>query len=243
MTHLKTWIAVGALLAAAAGFASLGRWQLERAEVNRAVEAGYADAAHEPVLERPVSGDTVEAARYRRIRLHGSYLTMRQILLDNMISHGRPGYEVLTPFEPAAGEALVLVNRGWVAASPDRRILPDVALAEADTTVSGRVDHLPRAALALGGAPPRAAQGPLVVLSFPSAAEVEAALGRQVYPFQVLLDPEAADGFERDWGPPENRATRNIAYAAQWFGLCALAAVIAAGIAIRCYGPGRGEQP
>jgi surfeit locus 1 family protein len=177
-----------------------------------------------------------ERFRYRPMRLRGHYVPESQVLLDNMTSHGVAGYQVLTPFRVAGdgradGDALVLVNRGWVPASPDRSELPDVALAaEGEVFVSGRIDRLPRAALELD-APATAARGPLVVLSYPDFAAIEAALGTPVRRFQLLLDPAAPAGFVREWAPPADRANRNIAYAVQWFGLALLALVIAIGIA------------
>lgn len=229
MIHFKHWIGPAALLLAAAGFAALGRWQLDRAAENRALEDRFAEAAAEPVLERPAAAEA-EAARYRRIRLTGEYEPGRQILLDNMTRRGQAGYEVLTPFD-AGGDRLVLVNRGWLPAAPDRR-LPDVSLPAAAAAVTGRIDRLPRAALTLDAAPP-ADDTVLVVLSYPDFEAVEAALGRPVYRFQLLLEPDARFGYRRDWGPPTDRDERNIAYAVQWFGLAALAAVIAIGMAVR----------
>ena len=230
------WAAVGVLLLAAVGFAALGRWQLERAEVNRATAALFDSATTLAPLEQPVA--EAEPFRYRTIRLRGHYVPESQVLLDNMTSHGVAGYQVLTPFRVdgttlAAGEGLVLVNRGWLPAPPDRSQLPDVALAVAgDVVVSGRVDRLPRAALELE-APARARSGPVTVLSFPDFAAIEAAIGAKVRHFQLLLDAESPEGFVRDWAPPADRADRNIAYAVQWFGLALLALVLTIGVAIK----------
>jgi surfeit locus 1 family protein len=236
------WVAVGALALAGAGFVTLGLWQLERAEVNRAIAERFHAAATLPPLEWPVTAagagagagvdpDTT-APRYRQIRLRGHYVPDRQVLLDNMTSHGVAGYQVLTPLR-VGGERLVLVNRGWVPASPDRSRLPDVALEGRDEiVVRGRIDDLPRAALDLGQAEVLPG-GAVVVLSYPDFPTIEAALGVGVHRFQLLLDPAAPEGFTREWGPSAGRAERNIAYAVQWFGLAALAAVIAIGMAVR----------
>ena len=67
MAHSMHWAVVGALLLAALGFAALGRWQLERAEENRAIAALFEDAAALPPLEQPVSA--AEPFRYRAMRL------------------------------------------------------------------------------------------------------------------------------------------------------------------------------
>jgi surfeit locus 1 family protein len=250
---LKHWIAVGALSVAAAGFVLLGRWQLDRAEVNRAIEHGFADAANLPVLREPVAADRIDALRYRRIELAGHYRPDVQILLDNMTLNGRPGYEVITPFVIGPGP-WVLVNRGWIAAAADRSVLPEISLPDAtsppdaasppgavsrapSTSVAARLDHLPRAALRLDAAP--AGNGSAVVLSFPDGAAIEAALGHAIYPYQLLLDPNAPEGLVREWGPEVGRADRNIAYAVQWFGLAALALVLGVGVAWRA---GRGSR-
>ena len=84
MAHFKHWLPIGALLAAAAGFVALGRWQLDRADVNRASVDAYGLAAAQPEIERPVSAREAETLRHRRIRLRGRYLGGTQILLDNM---------------------------------------------------------------------------------------------------------------------------------------------------------------
>ena len=224
------WVAVGALVLAAAGFAALGRWQLARAEVNRAMVGQFDNMAALAPLERPVAD--ADAFRYRPMRLRGHYAAESQVLLDNMTSHGVAGYQVLTPFR-VAGERLVLVNRGWVPASPDRSELPEVALNSTDeVVVTGRVDALPRAALTLGEPAP-VRPGPIVVLSFPDFDAIEVALGTRIERFQLLLDPAAAEGFVREWDPPRDRSDRNIAYAVQWFGLALLALVISVGMVLR----------
>jgi surfeit locus 1 family protein len=232
MSHSKHWIAVGGLVLASLSLASLGRWQLERAEVNRAIEQGYVAAADLPVLDRPIAADRVEALRYRRIELTGRYRADVQILLDNRTAKGSAGYEVLTPFETGDGGPFVLVNRGWVPASPDRSVLPDVGIETGAATVRGRIDRLPRAGLKLD-APPPVRDRPVAVLSFPAPSEIAAALDHPVHAFQLLLDAEAPSGYARDWTPPADRDERNIAYAVQWFALAALALTLAVGVAWR----------
>lgn len=228
----KSWIVPGALLLLAAGFAWLGRWQLDRAEVNRALEARFADAATMPVLQRLVPDEAVDEHRYRRIRLEGRFEAGRQVLLDNVTRNGRAGYEVLTPFSIEGSDRLVMVNRGWLASAPDRAELPDVALLDGARVISGRIDRLPRAALSLGQ-DAAAEAGPVIVMSFPDFGEIEAALGRRLQHFQLLLDADEEDGFLRDWGPRTGLADRNIAYAAQWFGLSILALAIGVGSVAR----------
>jgi surfeit locus 1 family protein len=230
MGHFKHWIAVGILLLAVTGFVRLGRWQLDRADFNRSLTAGFVRSAELPEIDLLNAARDADSLRYRRIRLRGRYAAAKQILLDNMTYQGQAGYQVLTPLR-VAGERLVLVNRGWVPAAPDRSQLPDVGLADEAIEVSGRIDRLPRAALALSSPP--AGEGSLAVLSYPDFAGIESVLGQDDYPFVILLDADAPAGFVRDWAPAGDRADRNIAYAVQWFGLALLALILAVGIVVR----------
>jgi len=232
MLDLKSSIAIVALLALTVTFALLGRWQLARAEVNRALEARYADYRELPALDRPVSTADLEAARWRKIAVSGSYQPEVQVLLDNMTRDGIVGYEVLTPFLAAGVQRALLVNRGWVAADLDRSKLPPVGLDRSVMHVSGIIDILPRAGMRLGESQPQPSSK-LVVLSFPDAAAIEAALGLDAYGYQILLDTAEPAGFRRDWPAPGGRAERNLAYAVQWFALASLALVLAIGAIYR----------
>jgi surfeit locus 1 family protein len=219
------------LLACFAGFCALGRWQLQRADEHRALIQSFDGGDAAAPIERPIEATELDSLRYRRIRLQGQYQASQQILLDNMTHAGQAGYQVLTPF--ATGEErVVLVNRGWVPADPDRSRLPAVSLPEQHAVITGRIDRLPRAAFTFAADIPDAPAA-LTVMSFPQAGDIERVLDRPVYPFQVLLDPAAATGFTRDWVaagvPPE----RNIAYAVQWFGLAALALVLTVVLGMR----------
>jgi surfeit locus 1 family protein len=233
MSHFKHLILPGViLLSLAVGFAMLGFWQLGRAEQNRGLQDGFARGAAQPAVELAMAAADPVSVRYRPITARGHYRAEQQILLDNLTHQGQAGYQVLTPFD-IGGEALLLVNRGWVPADPDRNRLPDVALASRDAeTVTGRIDLLPRTALSLG-ANQIAAAAPVQVLSFPDLGEIAAALGAPVHPFQLLLDPQAPWGYVRDWQPAGVPPERNTAYAVQWFGLAGLAVVIAAILGVR----------
>jgi cytochrome oxidase assembly protein ShyY1 len=224
---------IAVLLALAAAFAALGRWQLARADFNRAELDRFAVGADLPSLSVAEVDADPRAARHRRVETVGRYLPDRQVLLDNMTRDGRAGFEVLTPFEPAGATRLVLVNRGWIAAAADRR-LPDVAFDAEPSRISGRIAEFPRAALDLGRAEAQADRG-LVVLSYPSVADLEAALARSIEPYQLKLDASHPEGFDRDWRPDPDLAMRNVGYAVQWFAFASVAAGGAVLVAVRAW--------
>lgn len=222
----RTYVAIGALLVLAALFASLGAWQLRRAETSRETHFRFAARAVETPLTALPSG-LDEAQRFRRIEVRGEYLPEPQLLLDNMVHDGVAGYHVLTGLRVAGRRELVLVNRGWVPVGPDRRVLPSIAVDAAPRHVVGRIDRLPRPGMRLGGTEPAGAATATVVLQYPTAEDIEHVLGGPVQDYQLLLDADEADGYVREWRAPGMQAERHVAYAGQWFALAIGAGVAA----------------
>jgi surfeit locus 1 family protein len=216
MPSVRTLVAIAGLLFVAAVSASLGTWQLRRADETRALGSQFAAAAEEPALERAPDVLTDEL-RFRRLRVRGSYDSERQFLLDNRVHGGAPGYEVLTPLKLADDDRRLLVNRGWVPADPDRRVLPEVAVDAGTREVTGRVERLPRPGIRLGAGPANAATGGVAVVLYPTARELGALLGEPLVDYELLLDEAAADGYLRDWRAPGLAIERHLAYAGQWF--------------------------
>jgi len=175
------------------------------------------DNADTMAAERPLpTDDEALSMRYQHIRLSGQYDPGRQILLDSMTHDGDTGYHVLTPLRAAGGT--VLVNRGWVPAGKDRAQLPSVGVSGVDRELSGRIDRLPRPGLRLDGG--RGTGWPRRML-YPALTEIEAALGYPVRGYQLLLGPDEADGFIRDWRPAIMSENRHLGYAFQWFSIAA----------------------
>ncbi|NNF66767.1 MAG: SURF1 family protein, partial [Gammaproteobacteria bacterium] len=90
----------------------LGLWQLDRAEQKRTMFDQFGAGA--PVVsQQELTKQSPASLRYRQTRLRGRMLSERQFLLEGMTHEGRPGLQVLTPFELSSGE-IVMVNRGWI---------------------------------------------------------------------------------------------------------------------------------
>ena len=230
---MKAVILVVAAALLVAAFGVLGQWQLRRAAVEDALGRQFLESAALPALDVLPDASVIMDARYRRVMLDGRYVPRVQVLLDNMTHEGAVGYHVLTLFEPSAGGPAVIVNRGWLPASPDRARLPVVDVAGNERSLRGRIASLPVPALRLGNDAGALEAGPLEVMTFPRAVDLERVIGRPLVPYQVLLDPAEADGYVRAWRPPGERADRNRAYAAQWLLLAAATALGALGLAVR----------
>jgi surfeit locus 1 family protein len=214
----RTYVAIGALLVLGGLFASLGAWQLRRAEASRETFATFAARAAEAPLATLPDGLT-EAHRFLKVEVRGEYLPEPQFLLDNMLHDGAAGYHVLTGLRVAGRRELVLVNRGWVPLRGDRSTLPDIVVDATHRQVVGRLERLPRPGLRLGGAEPPATAAATAVLQFPTADEIGELLGEPVLDYQLLLEPAEPDGYLRDWRAPGMRAEQHLSYAGQWFAL------------------------
>jgi surfeit locus 1 family protein len=205
-------------------FGRLGFWQLDRAAQKEALVAEYQAGQQTRIALTSENADRL--ARYQKVSVSGRYDPAHQILLDNMPSHtGHPGFRVLTPMQTSAG--WLLVDRGWLPLGATRAELPNVSVSDAERNITGVMDSLPQAGIALANAPVAADAPWPRVLSFPTEADLEQQLGRKLVPGLLLLDPSHPDGYERIWEAhlgfmPE----RHIAYAVQWFALAAAAAVI-----------------
>jgi cytochrome oxidase assembly protein ShyY1 len=213
-----------ALLTAAACvlFVVLGFWQWHRGEYRaRLWEQFSQDSAAEP---QDVTGQALsQPPRFTRLRVNGQLDPQHQFLLDNMTRNGRSGYEVLTPLLLADGSTL-LVNRGWLPFSGYRDRLPDVGFdAAAAQTLTGRIEQLPTPGLSAGRAPPPTSGGWPRVTSYPTTAELGAALGRDVGPRMLLLDAGSGPGYLREWQAPGISPDRNFSYAIQWWAFAAIA--------------------
>lgn len=193
--RLRAWPLAAAAVACAAGIA-LGNWQAGRADGKRAL-----------------------GAQAQRIVVHGEFLPERTLLLDNKLRGGRVGYEVVTPLRLAEG-IHVLVNRGWVAAAPQRERLPEVATPRGRVRVEGVVlARLPQP-LKLG----EEGKGRVRQRVELEAYARESGLPLQAFVIEQHAGP--ADGLLREWPRPEAGAEKNDAYALQWYSLAALALVL-----------------
>ena len=194
---------------------ALGGWQWHRGIEKEAIEKLLADSANQySTIDRAPPNWSDFA--YRRVRLQGRWLDDRNFLLANRIHNGRPGHEVLTPFQLRDG-AVLLINRGWIAteAKPNP--------ASPGTEARGQL-YLPQKGFTLGAPwhapPPGQAQWPKVIQYFDAPA-LSAALGITLQPAALALDPDHSAAFTPIWQPYIITATRHFAYAAQWWGLAA----------------------
>lgn len=221
-----------AVLAFAATFIlllALGFWQIQRGESRAEIIAERTAAGkNSPVALASLRAD---AALHQRVMVTGRYLRDKQLLLDNQVWQGEPGYQVWTPLRTAEGQ-LVMVARGWVALGGDRAHPPNPAAPAGVQKIVGVLRHWPEPGIRLGkevcpqGAWPRTAV-------YPEFPQVACNYEASVFDGLLLLDPDAEGGLPRDWKNLGMSPLRNYGYALQWFAMAAALCAIFIGVNTR----------
>lgn len=212
--HWPTTLFVFALLPC---LLALGFWQLHRADEKRVVQQQF-DALQAAVpLNATALRDTT--APYTRVQLVGVFDNARSFLLDNRVSRGRVGYDVLTPFVPAGQTRTLFVNRGWIAGDPARRVLPVAPPVYGTVTLQGYVYRDSDNRLIGANAADR--QWPRVIQQVDLGA-MQTQLGVAAYPYSLRLDADSAAALVAEWPVVTSSPERHTAYAVQWFAMAAV---------------------
>lgn len=213
------WSIAGTLLVGAL-FVTLGTWQLSRGQSKQLLQDAFDASGAGAILRLAADAPAPELLVTTRASAAGRYDPQRQLLLDNQTRAQSPGYRVWTPMQLASGGWLI-VDRGWVVANPDRRVLPAVDVTAGTREVSGHWRPLPRPGLRLATKPCEGSGFPRV-LSYPTREDLACVLGAPVAAGVLLLDASEPDGYVREWTLPNPvPPARHYAYAAQWYAFAA----------------------
>lgn len=202
-------------------FVALMLWQLGRADEKRQLQADFDARMKMPEINYKGGGLAIAGMQYRKVQLGGHFLKKAQVLLDNVVHDGKPGYAVITPFQLDSGEVL-LVDRGWVAQGARREVLPDIAVDESPVRIMGWLDHhRSRPVISGGKVSPENNMRWLYI----DITEYEKYSGLKVPDFVVHLAPDGPYGYVRAWPRYDANVGMHIGYAIQW----GVFALIAAG--------------
>ncbi|ANN75865.1 SURF1 family protein [Bordetella flabilis] len=238
--------------------ASLGRWQLRRADERRAILAAIESGRRQAPLALAPATPASELRAWRPVSAQGNWRDDLTVLLDNRNQDGRPGYWVATPLvlEGGGPGMAVLVLRGWMP-----RALPGAvgggmaaprppALPPGVQTVSGElVERVPRLfelwnpGGPSGDALPATwpAPGGLPTVQNLDLDSYARATGLRLMPAVMEQLQPAGDGLVRDWPQPSVDYNQNLGYAMQWFGFACIAGVAFVVVAVRARRGGRPE--
>lgn len=229
--HRRALVVLMATLIGMAITARLGVWQMGRASQKEALQSALRSRSALPPLEGlaalPATEESATQQHYRYVRLRGEWVQGATLFLDNRQMNGHVGFFVVTPLRLASGDA-ALVQRGWVPRDMQTRTkLPDVPTPAGMVDVQGLLVPPPGRLFEFDHA---AASGP--IRQNLGLAEFSREVGVALRPWSVQQSDSvdtpnlANDGLSRQWPLPAIGIDKHHGYAFQWFGLCALMAVL-----------------
>lgn len=227
------WFALTVL--AAAGFLSLASWQYSRAGEKEALIATVEKARKaEPMAVNELLKLRQDDAQWehRPLTLTGTYISQRQILLDNMVRKGKTGFEVLTPLKLSTGK-LIMVNRGWIPWVGNRQNIPLIDAPSGPVTVVAHAHRFRQAGLVMTEESVAASPDWPLILNFPSQEVVNNLYSAPVLPIIARLDEKQAHGFDRQWLITGITPEKHLGYALQWLSLAITCLVLFVVLSIR----------
>jgi surfeit locus 1 family protein len=224
--RLRFWaVTVSAVLAIALTL-SLGLWQLSRAAQKNAIGASILAQSDQTELDNTSLGELTvktdaDGMLYRNASLRGYWLAGQTIFLDNRQMNDKVGFYVVTPLQLEASEKTILVYRGWVMRNfLNRTALPELTTPAGIVTLHGRIAPEP-GKLYEPGTPARTTiRQNLDIGTF--SAEIK----RPLLPVVLMESGSKHDGLDRSWPPINLGVEKHYGYAAQWFGISALIALL-----------------
>lgn len=203
-------------------FIRLGLWQWHRAEDKQhLLDVASAASAKPAVLS---SANQPSLSAFQAVTAQGHYIQDKIILLDNRFYQHRVGYEVLVPFRTDDGQ-MVLVNLGWLAATPNRAILPKVPLLKGKAELAGHIYYPSSKAWTLGQNINNHGQWPLVIEQI-DFQQLQQATDLNLAPFILRLDENQPNALVREWPVVTMTPAKHRGYALQWFCFAFVAVII-----------------
>lgn len=205
--------------------ASLGNWQLRRAQEKIAIQA-QADAAQRaaPLLMPALPADpaTLDA---QRVVVRGRFEPEHTVFIDNRTHKGIAGFHVVTPVAISGSALHVLVLRGWIPRDPHERTrLPELPLPAGQVSIEGLAQaHIPQA-LELQAAPEPGPQDLIWQNLDYDRFERWSGLRLQRLLVRQLEGPE--DGLVRELPAAGADVAKHQGYAFQWYALAAATAAL-----------------
>lgn len=212
--------------------ASLGFWQLQRADEKRTLLAEHETRSAQLPLDISAGLPSLdEGLRYREVTLAARLDNERVFLLDNRPRRGQQGYEV-----HALATALdrdgrpsgfhILVNRGWLGTGLERRQLPTIPPVSGVVRLRGYLYQPPSGAILLASDAWSEDEWPLVVQSV-DLDRIEQHLGVDLSRYTLRLAPVDAAALEADWPIVIDGPAKHLGYAVQWFSMAAVLLALA----------------
>lgn len=222
-TKWRRFIIAAAAFAGVALTLTLGQWQLSRAAQKRDLQARMEAQSAQPTLTNaPLLASTaMQTLLLQPAQLRGRWLADKTVYLDNRPMDGRVGFFVLTPLLLEGSQQAIVVQRGWIPRDfTQRNALQPIDTPSTVVTLEGRIAPPPSKLYELGQAEHSAIRQNLDLLQFQSE------IGLPLLPVTLQQTGAASEGLLRQWPQADNGVGKHYGYAAQWFGIAVLIALL-----------------
>lgn len=207
-------------------FISLGFWQLNRAEEKQAI----LDLRNERLALSEYNVDSIPAnlgdIEYRKLSIKGRYLNQYQIYIDNKVHQGQVGYQIVTPLQLSGRDEVILVNRGWIKASGDRRRLPTIVNNDNEVTLKGTLKLNSKDIVTFLNDNNRLGTDWPALVRWVDPLALDKDIEGAVAPFLFLQDELPEDELKRQWHFINSSPEKSVSYAMQWFSFALLLLII-----------------
>jgi surfeit locus 1 family protein len=220
--HRPRAFAVLLTLFGLAFFSMLGFWQLDRAAQKERLFAAFADAASQTPVSLDAARRMEVSPRYPLVSVRGLYDAAHTYYLVDRTHGGKVGTIAYAIFEPVDGSTPLLVNRGFGADDAHGHAANIPPPPAGEQQLSALYAPAPGSGLRMGGnALPRQKTWPKESI-YIDVGEIAADAGRSLDAKILLLAPDPASGFVREWRPDVFPPERHRGYAFTWFTLAAI---------------------
>jgi surfeit locus 1 family protein len=207
-------------LAAAAGIAAtlvLANWQLNRAHEKETRAERLAVLARDAPVALGADEVKTPDVEWRRVVARGRFEPRHAVFIDNRVHRGVAGYHVVMPLEvgnTGGAPRYVLVNRGWIAGSPERRGAPKVITPAGVVEITGTAVVPTKRFLELSGVVTEGNVWQNLTLE-----RYRAAVPLALQPVVIQQESPLDDGLVREWDAPSLGIDKHYGYAFQWLAL------------------------
>lgn len=213
------WWGIVLVVSSVGMFMKLGLWQWHRAQEK---EQLLLQAKHRSFYQTLTTD--FQPPQYQRLQVKGNYESEHTFLLDNRFYQHRPGFEVLNLMKTENGPYL-LVDRGWISATPDRRVLPELPSLILHSSHKGQAYFPSSKSWVLDSRAPQLSSAPTILQKI-DTQQLSKLLGLELYPFVLRLHAKDPNALVRDWQIVTMKPEKHRGYAIQWFSFAAAALII-----------------
>ena len=201
---------------------ALGFWQLSRADEKATIlEQFKQNQSYAPVNINTLNDN--QDLQYRSVFVDGIINGAKRVFLDYRVKNNIPGYEVYEPltFKVLNSEKLsnLLVNRGWVPASLDRDILPELKSIPDKGRFFGTLYRKIEGGISLDDGIDIPDRWPVRLGSIDVDRAKVIYQSSDFFSYQLRLDEGSLAAFESNWVTVSVDVSKHIGYAFQWFAM------------------------